>query len=157
MTLDRHIFSDVIRNAPLISLDLILRNKEGQVLLGYRANRPAQHTWFVPGGRIRKNERLQEAFSRIASTELGISPLNRRLLGVFEHFYDDNAFGIEGLSTHYVVSAIECDMPAGAEIAKDGQHAQLRWWDVKVLLDASDVHENTKRYFEAGNNGGFLS
>ncbi len=60
-------FMNLIKNAPLVSIDLIVKNKKDEVLLGLRKNAPAKGTWFVPGGRIGKNETLQEAFKRIAN------------------------------------------------------------------------------------------
>ncbi len=40
----------VIRLAPLIAIDLIIRNASGGVLLGLRRNEPAKDCYFVPGG-----------------------------------------------------------------------------------------------------------
>ena len=62
----------VVRHAPLVSIDLILRDAQGRVLLGLRENEPARGLWFVPGGVIRKDETLDAAFSRIARNELGV-------------------------------------------------------------------------------------
>ena len=56
MLLDKDTFSTVIQNTPLISIDLIVENKKGQILLGKRVNEPALGYWFVPGGRIFKDE-----------------------------------------------------------------------------------------------------
>ena len=58
------LFSSIIEHAPLISMDLVVRDMAGNVLLGKRLNRPAQGYWFVPGGRIRKGEHFDAAFSR---------------------------------------------------------------------------------------------
>ena len=51
-------FLHIVDATPLVSIDLVLRNERDEVLLGQRKNRPAQGIWFVPGGRIRKNERV---------------------------------------------------------------------------------------------------
>ena len=56
-------FAHIVRYAPLVSIDLIVRDLEENVLLGLRANEPAKNTYFVPGGVIRKNETIQEAFT----------------------------------------------------------------------------------------------
>ena len=48
MHLDDKTFLRVIEATPLVSIDLLVRNERGQVLLGKRANRPAQGLWFVP-------------------------------------------------------------------------------------------------------------
>ena len=97
----------VIDSTPLVSIDLILQNSMGEVLLGKRTNRPALNSWFVPGGRIRKNERIAEAFKRISLKELGceLSLENAELLGGFDHIYEDNYLNQKGINTHYVVLA----------------------------------------------------
>jgi colanic acid biosynthesis protein WcaH len=146
-------FLQIIGATPLVSIDLIVRNKEGMVLLGKRINRPAKGYWFVPGGRIRKNERLADALQRIARAELGLSlTLNpSKLLGAYEHIYDDNFFGEEGVNTHYVVLAYEYYLEEGMQIILDDQHSEAKWWPIDDLLNSPEVHENTKAYFlEAG-------
>ncbi|MCH5770603.1 GDP-mannose mannosyl hydrolase, partial [Salmonella enterica] len=49
-------FRRAVEMLPLVSIDLLLRDAEGRYLTGLRSNPPAQGAWFVPGGRIRKNE-----------------------------------------------------------------------------------------------------
>ena len=58
-------FHSVVRLAPLVSIDFIIRNARGEVLLGLRNNEPAKGFYCVPGGIILKQERLHEAFARI--------------------------------------------------------------------------------------------
>jgi colanic acid biosynthesis protein WcaH len=104
MFLDNNTFATVIDSTPLISIDLVVKNQQGQALLGLRTNRPAQGYWFVPGGRIQKNESMQTAFTRLCQNELGMdfSIDQARFIGPFQHFYDDSVFG-KHISTHYVV------------------------------------------------------
>ena len=106
MFLDDDAFKNVIKNTPLISIDLIIQNEKGEYLVGKRNNRPARGFWFVPGGRIQKNETLNNGFTRLIQNEIGIEMLRNEatFLGVFEHFYDDNYFNSE-FSTHYIVLA----------------------------------------------------
>ena len=59
--LDRETFIEVIRHTPLVSIDLIVTRDDGCVLLGQRLNEPARNYWFVPGGRIYKDEPLAHA------------------------------------------------------------------------------------------------
>jgi colanic acid biosynthesis protein WcaH len=56
--LSRSSFIDVVKRTPLVSIDIIVENRRNQVLLGLRKNEPAKGFWFVPGGRILKNERI---------------------------------------------------------------------------------------------------
>ena len=145
-------FLQVVRLTPMVSIDLIVRNPQGQVLLGLRNNEPAARTWFVPGGRVLKDERLDVAFERIASVELGIavSRSQATFLGAYEHLYDENFARLPGISTHYVVLAHEITVSEPISAPADDQHGELRWWSVHALLESPDVHPNTKAYFPGG-------
>src|SRR6185369_10705904 len=107
--LPKETFDLVVRHTPLVSFDLLVRDGQGRLLLGRRANRPAQNTWFVPGGCIEKDERLAAAFRRITRMELGveIDLSTTRFVGYFEHLYPDNRSGLPGFGTHYIVLAHE--------------------------------------------------
>ena len=63
--LDDQIFKTVVDSAPLVSIDILL-NKDGKILLGKRLNKPAQGYFFSTGGRINKNETIDNAMVRIA-------------------------------------------------------------------------------------------
>lgn len=142
-------FLGVIDAAPLVSIDIILKDNLGRVLLGVRNNRPAQGYWFVPGGRIRKNESLKSAMSRISKAELGfeIEWAETRLLGAYDHIYDDNFKGVPTINTHYVALGYEVRQKKEQSVCFDSQHAEVRWWYLSDLLASDDVHSNTKAYF----------
>lgn len=142
-------FLDVIRLTPLVSIDLIVTDIHGRVLVGQRRNRPARGTWFVPGGRVQKDETLDAAFMRIVEDELGISGMERsaaRFYGVFEHRYPDNFAGAPGITTHYIVLAYEIALTGSAPIGRFDQHSHYAWLQPDELLLREDVHENTKAY-----------
>jgi colanic acid biosynthesis protein WcaH len=141
----------VIDATPLVSIDLIIKNNNSEVLLGKRVNRPAQNFWFVPGGRITKNEKITDALKRISSNEinLDLSAYQPKLFGAYDHIYDDNFLHQAGINTHYVVLAYMVDLDENIELAPDNQHSEIRWWSVNNLLDSPDVHQNTKAYFLA--------
>ncbi|MGO0307328.1 GDP-mannose mannosyl hydrolase [Endozoicomonas acroporae] len=141
-------FKTVVASTPLVPIDLIIRNKQGHVLLGLRNNRPAQGYWFVPGGRIQKDERLDDAFSRLVSVELGTAAGfdQASFLGLYQNFYLDN-FSVDSFSTYYVVLSYElmleidlCDFP-------EEQHCDYHWFTVDELLSSNQVHQHTKDYF----------
>ena len=144
---DDEAFLGIVEATPLVAIDLVIGDERGRVLLGKRVNRPAQGSWFVPGGRIRKDERIRDALARIAQAELGAPVGEAMLLGAFDHLYADNFLGRPGITTHYVVLAYACTLGAGAAPRPDRQHSELRWWEAGELLASPEVHENTKRYF----------
>ena len=147
---EREHFVELLRGLPLVSVDLVLVRGGTEILLGLRTNRPAQGSWFVPGGRILKDEPRADALKRVAARELGIANiagLKPQLLGVFEHFYPDCFAGDIGVSTHYVVIAHRIDVPLGFEVPGcDNQHAELRWWPIAEAVANTDVHRYTRDY-----------
>lgn len=142
-------FREIVRNTPLVSIDLIARNSQREVLLGLRRNGPAKNFWFVPGGRIMKDEPLESAFKRITKDELGV-PLeinSARFLGVYEHFYRGNFADDPSFGTHYVVLGYEVNL-SGIQIRFPvEQHSQFRWETEIELLSSDEVHSYTKNYF----------
>lgn len=150
MFLDKETFSTVLKSTPLVALDFIVSNPEGKVLLGNRLNRPAQGYWFVPGGRIYKNEAIATAFARLTLAELGQEFVysQARLFGAYDHFYTDSVFG-EGISTHYVVLAHQFSVQQLDHLPVQ-QHDSYAWFEVEQLLADERVHPNTKAYFIKG-------
>ncbi len=151
MRLDQDAFLAVIKNAPLVSIDLIIKNQRNNYLLGRRVNEPAKGQYFVPGGVVHKGQTLADAFADVARNELGIEiPFESAIfLGVYEHIYDNNFAGIDDLGTHYVVLAYEITLP---DIELDRlprvQHSEWSLMPVEKLLSRSDVHENAKLFFK---------
>lgn len=144
-----HEQAQIVRLAPLVSIDLIIRDRNHHVLLGLRSNAPARQFYFVPGGRIWKGERLAEAFAQISKveTQCELSLGNARLLGVHDHIYSDNAFGESGYGTHYVAIGYEVQIPDGMHIQADDQHSNFCWMSKSELLQSPAVHSYTKAYF----------
>jgi colanic acid biosynthesis protein WcaH len=147
MFLDDTTFKAVIASTPLISIDLVVKNTKGEYLLGFRNNRPAQGFWFVPGGRILKNETMDDAFIRLCKNELGASLTRQQanFLGPFEHFYDDCVFG-EDVMTHYVVLGYALTIDVDLANLPQEQHNQYAWFTADDILRRNDVHTHSKWY-----------
>jgi colanic acid biosynthesis protein WcaH len=142
-------FLALVRNAPLVSIDLIVENNNGEVLVGRRKNSPAKGSWFVPGGRVQKDETLDVAFARITCEEFGakIPRVKADFLGVFEHFYPDNFAGVSSVGTHYVVLSFRLGAREVPDAFPTRQHSEFRWMSLKDAVDNQEVHPNTREYF----------
>lgn len=154
MFLDEGSFQDVVASTPLVSIDLVVQNSEGEILLGQRLNRPAQGFWFVPGGRILKNEKLDAAFRRLTLQELGqiFERRHARLLGVYEHFYADSVFAEAGLGpdTHYVTLGYQLILPEQQVLEPPrNQHEHYSWWPMRDMQGSGEVHNNSRAYLDA--------
>ncbi|MDC1307037.1 GDP-mannose mannosyl hydrolase [Pseudomonadales bacterium] len=141
-------FKLVVESTPLVAIDFVVRAPDGKILLGKRNNRPAQGSWFVPGGRILKDEPVKLTFSRLLDDELGLRPEDVKVnpLGLYQHFYPDN-FSVENFSTHYVVMAYEIQVQDKPCNLPDKQHSDYKWFEQDSLLESREVHQYTKWYF----------
>jgi colanic acid biosynthesis protein WcaH len=142
--LDDKTFKLVVDSTPLISIDILLK-KDDKVLLGKRINKPAQGYFFSTGGRINKNETIDNAMIRIAKNELNIDLKSvPKFIGVFEHFYDDSIY--KDVSTHYVNFAYEYQMEEIPDLPTK-QHNEYQWFAIDELLESKQVHKYVKDYF----------
>jgi colanic acid biosynthesis protein WcaH len=147
--LNQKAFAALIRDAPLVSIDLIVRNEMKQVLLGKRSNAPAKGQWFVPGGRVYKDERLHQALERVIGEELGVlgASTSAEFLGVFEHLYDDNVLGDPTFGTHYIVLAHQLHLDLNLDRLPRLEHGEYRWWSPAQIVTSHEVHPYTQAYF----------
>ncbi len=143
--LDDQTFKVVINSTPLISIDLLV-TKDNKILLGRRINKPAQGCLFSIGGRVYKNETINNAMMRIAKNELNIElKLTPDFIGVFEHFYDDSIY--QDVSTHYVNLAYEIEIEETLSLPTE-QHNEYQWLTIDELLKNKQVHKYVKDYFK---------
>lgn len=139
-------WATIVRNVPIVSIDLVVfapRESGTGVVLAKRENEPAKGRWFVPGGRVRKGERLREAVHRVAREELGVDVEIERLLGVYEHHYDVADVADAG-GKHYVPVGFAVRTDA-ASFDLDDQHSAVRVFGADEL---PDVHPYTRAYLE---------
>ena len=142
--LDDTTFKTIIDSTPLISIDILLK-KDNKFLLGRRVNKPAQGYFFSTGGRINKNESIDNAMARVALNELNIELKSiPKFIGVFEHFYDDSIY--KNVSTHYVDIAYEYEVKEIPDLPTE-QHSEYKWFTIDELLESKQVHKYTKDYF----------
>jgi len=138
-------FKQVVEHAPLFAIDLVVVNDKNQILVGERFNAPAKGAWFVPGGRVYKNESLEEAFKRISKAELGCEVERHQawLLGLYDHFYDDSFFG-DDVSTHYINATHVIRLTNQQLNLPTDQHSHYQWIAIDSLNVNNDVHQYSK-------------
>ncbi|MEO5659076.1 MAG: NUDIX domain-containing protein [Polaromonas sp.] len=155
-SLPAHEFAAAVAALPLVSVDWVVTNPDGHLLLGHRINAPARGWWFTPGGRIRKNEALAQALQRVGQDELGLEAdfcahvvRQACLMGAWDHFYPDSAFN-SSASTHYVnlpywlplswTDIEQLALPVGE------QHSGWQWLPLEDAAINPLVHPHVRPY-----------
>jgi len=120
-------YKKFLEQMPVVCIDAIIMNNKGQYLLIKRKNEPLKGNYWVPGGRLLKNETLNDAVLRKVKEELGIDSHVVMPIGVYEDFFDKSPLNPEnGLHTISIVYLII----AGSEnICIDEQSDDWGWFN----------------------------
>lgn len=141
--IDDSAWATIVANVPIPSVDLVVAYDNG-VVLGRRTNEPARGEWFVPGGRVRKGERLTDAVHRVARNELGVDVTIDERLGAYTHLYGTS--DVDGVaSKHYVANGFLVE-PHDDPLATgpDAQHEELRLFHERP----DDCHDYVAEYLD---------
>lgn len=89
--IEEDLYKDIIHALPILCVDLLIKNSEGKYLLHLRDNEPLKNEWWVPGGRVHKEEKIHSA-SRKCKEELGLVITSWKIVGIYEDTYERNSF-----------------------------------------------------------------
>jgi 8-oxo-dGTP diphosphatase len=119
---------------PIPTVDAII-TFEGKFLLLKRNNPPVQGEWWLPGGRVRKGEALEDAVRREVREETGLTCQNLRQVGVINQIFPE----CHTISIYYRVDV------ATPHVTVNPEHSDYRW--VSALPQGS--HRYLKTMIEA--------
>ncbi len=68
---------------PLLTVDIVIRRRDGSIVLVKRLNPPFKDFYAIPGGFVEYGETVEEAAIREAKEETGLDVRIRRLVGVY--------------------------------------------------------------------------
>lgn len=117
-------YKEILRVMPVCCVDLVITYNDKYLLLK-RAKEPAKGQWWLPGGRIRKNEKIRNAALRKAREETGLDCEFVSEMGVNEGIFEAGPFGF-GVHTVGIV----CLLKAKTDKVKlDSNHTTFKWDD----------------------------
>ena len=77
-------YRSIYRRVPRLCVDFVIRDQRG-IVLSQRDIPPAKGKWHFPGGRVRMQERLEDALKRICREETGMKVKIEKGIGVIEY------------------------------------------------------------------------
>jgi colanic acid biosynthesis protein WcaH len=86
VTLPHEEYKKLLSAIPIVCVDCLVVNENEEYLLVKRANPPLKGEYWVPGGRLYKNERMLDAVHRKMREEVGIGVDVVTILGILEFF-----------------------------------------------------------------------
>lgn len=123
-------YREILDITPVCTVDVLFFNKDKtETLLFKRVNEPLKGVYFSIGGRLLKNEKLEDGAVRQALREAGlhIEKTGLTLGGTQEEFHPTSIF--DGVTYHAVVVFYGCIL-GDEEITLDGQHSDHQWFSV---------------------------
>lgn len=142
------VFYFVSQLTPLINVDLLIKNKQGQVLLTWREDQFYGPAWHIPGGIIRFKEKIEDRIEQVARLELGATvkyaaePIHIRGL-------INNERDIRG---HFISMLYLCELtsdPSEGKSYKADRPKQGEWaWHDKAPTNLLKVHESFRRFID---------
>ncbi|TKX69184.1 NUDIX domain-containing protein [Halorubrum sp. GN11GM_10-3_MGM] len=130
----------IVKHVPIVSVDLVVFHEDA-VLLAKRENEPAKGQWFVPGGRVLKNETREEAVHRVAKQELGVAVDIIESIGAYEHIYETADVDVEN-GKHYLANGYVV-RPRENNFDLDSQHSAAKFFE----SPPNELHEFIAAYF----------
>jgi colanic acid biosynthesis protein WcaH len=142
------IFYFISQLTPLINVDLLVKNKKGQVLLTWRDDRFYGPAWHIPGGIIRFKEKIEDRIEKVAQLELGASvrfaPEPIHIRGLINSERDVRGHFISLLFLCELTTNLPRDMAYIEGQPKPGEWA----WHDQAPKDLLKVHEQFRKYID---------
>jgi perosamine synthetase len=96
------LYQEIHKNLPISCADIVLKTYDGGFVLIKRGNEPLEGEWWVLGGRIKKNETIENAARRKIREDVGIEITDvTKIAGGYETIFEKDPFG-HGEGTHTI-------------------------------------------------------
>lgn len=109
----------ILEKMPIPTVDAVV-SFEGKFLLLKRNNPPVKGEWWLPGGRIRKGEALEDAVKREVLEETGLECEIVRQIGVINQIFPE----CHTISIYYLMKA------TSPEVRINEEHSDYKWFSV---------------------------
>jgi colanic acid biosynthesis protein WcaH len=142
MYIETEEYENILDKLPISCIDIILKNKKGDFLILKRSNEPAKGKWWIPGGRIYKNENFEIAAKRKIKEETGLDSFNFKNLGVVETIFKTGPFG-KPIHTINVMGYLETN---DEYVILDKQSEEYAW--LSKIDTKYNLHKEVIKYLK---------
>jgi colanic acid biosynthesis protein WcaH len=120
--IENELYNKMVENLPILCVDgFIISN--GKILLLKRNNKPAQGQWWVPGGRVLKNEKLENAILRKIKDETNLDVKIIEILDICETIFENK----HTVNICYLLSTDDLNIKLNSE------HSEYIWFELEKL------------------------
>lgn len=135
----QELYHKILETIPIICVDGVIK-KDNKILLLKRINEPEKNKWWFPGGRLLKNELLEEAIVRKMKEEISFEVKILKYIDVTQTIFST---GPNNIPVHTVNFTYLLDNING-KLDIDKNHSDYAWFD----SPPHDMHVEGKRIFK---------
>ena len=117
------LYNKIIDVLPILCVDGFII-KDSKILLLKRNNYPAFGEWWVPGGRVLKNETLNSAIIRKIKDELNLEAQVIKQIGITETIFEKK---------HTVNICFEININYFNNLCLNSEHSEFSWFSLNDL------------------------
>ena len=143
--LPEEVFLFISQTTPIVNVDLLIKDENGQTLLSWRNDPFHGVGWHIPGGIIRFKEKLERRIQKVAEIEIG-APVE----------FDPDPIAINQLIApkrntrgHFISILYKCSLPSkyipGNKGLSNKDNGYLMWHD-SCPENLIKVHEIYRKY-----------
>lgn len=134
--LGEELFLQISSLVPIVNVDLLVYNDNGQFLLARRDDPHCGKGWHVPGGCIRFKETCEERIRKVAQKELGISQISfdKNPIKVFEIIeHEHRPIENQNERAHFITLVYKCYVDDSYKINNgnliEEDAGYIKWFD----------------------------
>jgi 8-oxo-dGTP diphosphatase len=120
------------RRGPLLTVDIVIRRKDGSIVLIRRRNPPFQGEWAIPGGFVEYGETVEAAALREAKEETGLDVELVKIVGVYSDPKRDPRW--HTVSVCFLASEVGGELRADTD-AKEARSFALSMLPARLAFD----------------------
>jgi len=118
------IYDNFLKYMPIVCVDVCIV-KNDKIFLAKRNNQPCKGQWYIPGGRVLKNEELINAAYRKALEETNLEcHIYPSILNVETAIYNT---GINNIPTHNVNICFKASINKNEKIKLNSENSEYMW------------------------------
>lgn len=137
------LYTVILETLSIPCVDILIKNKKGEILLVKRKNEPAKDFWWVPGGRVLHGEKRCDTAARKLQEECGLQANNFNQIGNFEFIFNTSQDKVyHDIATLYEVTVDETEVMLDTQSSEYSWKMAAEWLQLSLNPFIRDVLEN---------------
>jgi colanic acid biosynthesis protein WcaH len=133
MFIKEKLYKKIMEKVPVVCTDALILNEKKEFLLIKRKNEPLKNIYWMIGGRLHKNELIENGIKRKLHQEIGVKNIKVKYLGFFEEFFLKTKQNVNN-GFHSISFVYLAFINSNTKIKIDEQSSEFKWFKKLPLI-----------------------